>query len=36
LAKPQLFIDNNLVDYYALSALGTQNINEYDPQLITP
>ena len=33
LDKPQLFIDNNLVDYYALSALGIQNISEYNPQI---
>ncbi len=33
LNKPQLFLDNNLVDYYALLALGMQNLDEYNPQL---
>jgi hypothetical protein len=33
LNKPQLFLDTNLVDYYAVLAFGMQNLDEYNPQL---
>lgn len=33
LGKPELFLNKNLVDYYALFSLGEQTIEKYNPQI---